>query len=108
MTMKTTRKQIGGRLSLGSYLEVLSIPALTAGLLLMLAGLAYQIPFGWLALQLFYVVVSAIMLGLLSFPAYCWACRTGRVTRLTVVTETKESQHQNPELSPAAVATDEA
>ena len=94
MIMKTTRRQIRERLSLGSYLEVLSIPALTAGALLMLVGLVCRIPFGWLALQLLHIVVAALVLGLLSFPVYCWAHRNGRVTRLTVVTKTKESQQQ--------------
>jgi hypothetical protein len=85
-TMKNVRN-IAGRLSLGSFMEVLSIVAITSSGLGLAGSLIYGAPFGMAAINFALGIVSILILGLVSFPAYCWAARNRRITPLTIVTK---------------------
>jgi len=99
--MKKSRN-IAGRLSLGSFLETVSIVALAGGTIALAANLVAGAGFGASALNFLLGVVSLLVLGLVSFPVYCWAMKNGRLTPLTIVKEDRERQPEVGRVSPEA------
>jgi hypothetical protein len=99
-------KNIAGRLSLGSFLETVSIVALTGGTIALAANLVAGAGFGASVLNFLLGVVLLLILGLVSFPVYCWAMKNGRLTPLTIVKEDRERQPEvgrvSPEVAPSA------
>lgn len=84
-------KKICGRLSLGSYLEIVSIVAIAQETITLSVNLYSGIPIGVAALIYLYGIVSLLAIGLVSFPVYCWVIRNRRILPLTIVEEEKES-----------------
>jgi hypothetical protein len=100
--MKNSRN-ITGRLSLGSFLETVSIVALTGGTIDLAVNMVAGAGFGTSAINFLLSVVSLIVLGLVSFPVYCWAMKNRRLTPLTIVKERQpEVGRVSPEAAPSA------